>query len=49
MQKIPTFVLAAVLLAIPTFAKQRREIARIQHVPLISIDGMHALDVAKFV
>jgi len=49
MHKIPTVVLAAVLVAVPTFAKKHRETARIQHVLLISIDGMHALDVANFV
>jgi hypothetical protein len=48
MGKVPTLLLTALVLVLPGFAKKTPE-SRIRHVLLISIDGLHALDVANYV
>ena len=48
MRKVPTLLLAALLLVLPGFAKKGPE-SGIRHVLLISVDGLHALDVANYV
>jgi len=48
MGKIPTLLLTALVFVLPGFAKKPPE-SRIRHVLLISVDGLHALDVANYV
>src|SRR5215831_11646385 len=48
MRKVPTVLLATLVLILPSFAKKPPE-SRIRHVLLISVDGLHALDVANYV
>jgi len=49
MYRFQVVLLAVVLFAAPTFGKQTPASDGIRHVLLISIDGLHALDVANYV
>src|SRR5215468_4378060 len=48
MRKVPTLLLSVLVLVLPGSAKKPPE-SRIRHVLLISVDGLHALDVANYV
>jgi hypothetical protein len=49
MRKVPTLLVAVLVFVLPSFAKKPSESGGIRHVLLISVDGLHALDVANYV